>query len=188
MLLCWQLHEIILIRCQPPIKIQPFKNVDVTRSLNRIYGAVAGVRMCVYEQACFITRCRVWDHKYSQSWSQQTRRIRIICKCSQEIVVAVCSRWKKKTICISLFGVHNFTGYRGYKVVLYCDVSDGCCHRLEIIPSFCHPFGFSSKGTTRQKLNYSSNPPLCLYSPRKTTCFEKFAHSAICFVSGFTET
>lgn len=51
-----------------------FSIVDATRSLNRIYSEVAGVCMCVYGQACFITRCCVWDHKYRQSWSQQTSR------------------------------------------------------------------------------------------------------------------
>lgn len=50
-------------------------------------------------------------------------------KSSQIFVIAVCFIFKQKTLCKSLIVVS--TGYSDNKDVLYCGVSDGCCHRSE---------------------------------------------------------
>lgn len=97
---------------------------------------------------------------------------------SQNIFIAVCVSYLKETICKSLIGVYTFTGYSDYKDVLYCDISDRCCHRLEprcSALSDIFPLCVTTEGTIPSK---SWNIHLTFISPwipQKVSFFERAA-------------
>lgn len=149
--------------------------------------------VCVCMSRCVLLLDAVFE-VIDTVWSELDRQKKgdknLVCNSSQNIVIAVCSRSKMKTICKGLIGVYNFTGYSDCKDVLYCDVSDGCCHRLEPwFPAFCDtfPLVFPPKGPLVKKLKYSFNLPFSLDSPERQLFGEvcQFSHM---FVSDFTET